>query len=148
MAERIPCAHCKSTGTCTNGTNGEACAVCAKKGRSFRDYSGSPMGLVCSVCSGEGSNEPFSLKIQNRFLPIFAMTFVLLLLIFLGITLFWANSSFDKVIAFAGTLIGSITGYYFGGKQTDSPTTKATTQNHNNPNPQQGQSQKTPPPSI
>ena len=122
MTERIPCAHCQTLGTCKNGAGGSACAICAKAGSKFRDYSQLPTGLVCSVCGGGGSVEPFSLKLQNRFLPFFAMGFVLLLLIFLGICLFYANASFDKVIGFAGTLIGSITGYYFGGKQIESST--------------------------
>ena len=74
------------------------------------------MGLPCLICEGRGSVEPFSLKLHNRFLPFFAMGFVTLLLILVGLVVFFADKSFEKVIGFAGTLIGSITAYYFGGK--------------------------------
>jgi hypothetical protein len=74
------------------------------------------------VCDGRGSVEPFSLKLQNRFLPFFAMGFVFLLLVFLAGALFKDMEHFDKIIGFAGTLIGSITGYYFGGKHIETST--------------------------
>jgi hypothetical protein len=122
MAERIVCAHCKTTGVCSNGENGAACAVCANTGGKFHDYSKFPKGLVCSVCDGRGGVEPFSLKLQNRFLPYFAMGFVSILLLFLIYALHLGIPQFDKVVGFAGTLIGSITGYYFGGKHIESST--------------------------
>jgi hypothetical protein len=74
------------------------------------------MGLPCSICEGRGSVEPLSLMLHNSFLPFFAMGFVTLLLIFLGLVCFFRPDSFDKVIGFAATLIGSITAYYFGAK--------------------------------
>lgn len=92
----------------------------ARTGWKFSDYSKTPKGLVCSVCKGAGSVDPFSLKLQNRFLPFFAMGFVVLLLIFLAVSLFVGQANFEKIIGFAGTLIGSITGYYFGGKHIES----------------------------
>jgi hypothetical protein len=78
--------------------------------------------LPCFVCGGRGTVEPFSLKLQNRFLPFFAMGFVFLLLALVACAYFWGSASFDKIIGFAGTLIGSITGYYFGGKHIDTST--------------------------
>jgi len=114
--ERIPCAHCNRTGTCSNGPDGDSCAICAKRGSKFRDYSDAPKGLPCSICEGKGSVEPFSLKLHNRFLPFFAMGFVTLLLIFVALVCFLHPESFVNVIGFAATLIGSITTYYFGGK--------------------------------
>jgi hypothetical protein len=108
--ERIPCKHCNETGTCSTGVNGTACAVCAKR------YPEAAMGLPCCICEGRGSVEPFSLKLYNRFLPFFAMGFVAILLIIVCVSVWSSGHKFDKVIGFAGTLIGSITGYYFGGK--------------------------------
>ena len=53
---------------------------------------------------------------------IFCMGFVFLLLVFLAVALFKDMEHFDKIIGFAGTLIGSITGYYFGGKHIETST--------------------------
>jgi hypothetical protein len=132
--ERIFCKHCNGTGTCSTGLNGVACAVCAKRGSKFRDYSEVAMGLPCLICEGRGSIEPFSLKLHNRFLPFFAMGFVTLLLFLVGYAVF-ADKSFDKVIGFAGTLIGSITGYYFGIKPVTGSAT-APKKDHSNDKPQ------------
>lgn len=122
MTERIACPHCKTSGTCSSGAEGDSCAVCSRTGFRLRDYSAAPKGLPCSVCGGRGSVEPFSLKLQNRFLPFFAMGFVFLLLLFLAVALYSGTASFEKIIGFAGTLIGSITGYYFGGKHIETST--------------------------
>ena len=111
------CKHCRQSGTCTNGLDGESCAVCARR-RLFRDYSAKPQGLVCSVCHGRGLVEPFSLQLQNRFVPCFAGALVTALFVVLVVTLKDVNQ-FDKVIGFAGTMIGTIVGYYFGGRRSD-----------------------------
>lgn len=105
MTARIACAHCKSQRICLNGVS---CAICAGSGSKWRDNTKSPKGLVCSVCSGAGSVEPFSLKLQNRFLPYFAMAFVFVLLAVVAGVLFWKRENVEKVIGFAGTLIGSV----------------------------------------
>lgn len=119
MVPREVCKHCGTSGTCTNGSGGDSCAVCAKPGM-FRDYSGTPKGLICSVCHGRGSVEPFSLQLQNRFVPFFAGALVTALFGVVVVTLFVEGGQhFDKVIGFAGTMIGTITGYYFGGKRSD-----------------------------
>jgi hypothetical protein len=121
--ERIPCAHCKSTGTCS-AADGSACAFCSARGSlHWQDFSKTPKGLPCGICEGKGSVEPLSLKIHNRFLPVFAMCFVSALLVLIAGVLIWSPSSFEKVIGFAGTLIGSITAYYFGGKPVISSAT-------------------------
>jgi hypothetical protein len=127
MIERISCLHCEKTGTCRNGVDGVSCATCSRKGSRYGDHSDAPKGLVCSVCEGRGSVEPFTLKLQNRFLPFFAMGFVVLLLAFIAIAYFSNNGKgFETILGFAGTLIGSITGYYFGGKQIDVSTESKT----------------------
>lgn len=86
----------------------------------FLDFSSKPKGLVCSVCHGRGSVESFSLQLQNRFVPCFAGALVTALFGVVVATLFIDKGGhFDKVIGFAGTMIGTITGYYFGGKRSD-----------------------------
>ena len=113
---RFDCAHCKATGTCSNGLDSMACTHCNRK---YAKAGGSSKGLVCSVCDGRGSVEPFTLKLQNRFVPLFSAVFVLLLLLIIAIAYFTDRKDLDKILGFAGTLIGSITGYYFGGKNVD-----------------------------
>lgn len=70
---------------------------------------------VCSVCGGVGTAEPKTLKFLNNFLPYFAAGFVLLLLLTLLTLAFCDGPYFHEFLTFAGTAIGSVTGYYFGG---------------------------------
>jgi hypothetical protein len=62
--------------------------------------------------------EPKTLKFVNQFLPWFAAGFVAVLLLWLLILALWPNhddNHFQGFLTFAGTAIGSVTGYYFGG---------------------------------
>jgi hypothetical protein len=116
MAERIDCAHCNKAGTCSNGLNGDACIVCSGKYVRRKGNAGASLkGVVCSVCKGRGTDEPFSLKLQNRFLPFFAVGFLFLLLGFVIAAYFW-STGYKDVVAFAGPVIGSIVAFYFGAK--------------------------------
>lgn len=120
MADFVTCKHCSETGTCAKGVNGKSCPRCiaywADAISNFK-ASGDEVGLVCSVCSGKGIAEPSSLKWEYRFPAILASIFVVLafsLIVFFG----WGpNDHFDKVLVFVSTLVGSITGYYFGGER-------------------------------
>lgn len=116
MTERVDCAHCGKTGTCANGVDGCACDVCARSafGKSYAEAS-SLKGLVCSVCEGRGFAENFSLKLQNRFLPFFAVGFLFLLLIFI-MTSYFFSKNYKDVVAFAGPLVGTIIAFYFSAK--------------------------------
>jgi hypothetical protein len=120
MLDFVTCKHCSETGTCSNGADGRSCARCRAHWIS-RDEAYKPKdeetGLVCSVCWGKGVTEPTSSKWQNRFTPVLASGFVVLA--FFLVILFGALKlpEFDKVLVFASTLIGSITGYYFGGER-------------------------------
>jgi hypothetical protein len=108
----MPCAHCSGTGTCNNGQDKDSCHTC-KKEQKIKLTERAP-GLVCSVCGGVGIAEPKSYRIHNRIVPILA-----LLIVYMALILIWINASkenFSEILAFAGTLIGSVTGYYFGGK--------------------------------
>ena len=106
----LPCAHCGAAGTCRNGSAGDSCAVCIKKNR----IEGQPLtGLVCSVCQGYGAVEPRTGRLRNLIAPVFAL---LIVSSALGLAWFFAGDEhFTEVLAFAATLIGSITGYYFAG---------------------------------
>jgi hypothetical protein len=74
------------------------------------------VGLVCSVCLGKGIVEPYALKIERRF-PFF----LAIGLVSLGFLVLFLSKKVgldpDKVLPFVGTLLGSITGYYFGGER-------------------------------
>lgn len=116
LPTRIPCGHCQQSGTCTNGSGRHSCEACVRyregeQGVKYEDR----MGMPCSVCKGRSTIEPTSLKIQNRLVPSLAVLFVLVA--FYLIYFFHQTEHFDKVLVFAGTLIGSITGYYFGGEK-------------------------------
>jgi hypothetical protein len=113
----IPCPHCDKTGTCHRGGGDKSCGRCIagrwlwKKLPKDDDY----VGLVCSVCSGKGLVEPYALKIERLF-PFFlaaglaALGFSLLFIRPGGLTP-------EQSLPFVGTLLGSITGYYFGGER-------------------------------
>jgi len=111
-AQRLECAHCEKTGTCRSGTDGSSCAVCIKWAKLPAQ---AVTGVVCSVCGGVGAAEPKTLKFLNRFLPIFAAGFVAILLLSLLVLALSAKNEFHEFLTFAGTAIGSVTGYYFGG---------------------------------
>ena len=107
----LPCAHCGATGTCRNGSANDSCAVCVKKNR----IEGQPStGLVCSVCQGHGAIEPRTTRLRALIAPVIALVIVYTAL---GMAWFFAGDDhFTEVLAFAATLIGSISGYYFGGR--------------------------------
>lgn len=119
-SDRLSCAHCGQTGTCTNGLEGRSCAACARGTGLLRPFLGNRFpqdssGIVCSVCDGVGSVEPYSVRLNKRIVPLLA---ILIVYFALAIVLFFATKDkFDQILAFAATLIGSITGYYFGGKR-------------------------------
>lgn len=107
----VPCAHCQASGTCRNGEEHRSCALCVKKAQI---KSGASEGLVCSVCKGFGVAEPQTIQIRNRITPALAwgiVSIALLLVCYLA-----EKENFHEVLAFAATLIGSVTGYYFGGR--------------------------------
>lgn len=106
------CAHCKETGTCANGPDQATCRVCVKA----NEIKGEHRGLPCGVCGGMGKIEPQTERINKRMAPLLA--YMMMVLLLLGIT-FAATFErhFSEVLAFAGTVIGAITGYYFSKKE-------------------------------
>jgi hypothetical protein len=114
----VPCAHCSSSGSCASGENQAGCARCqdfwSERGKQFAGLS-DRKSIVCSVCWGKGLAEPSNQKWQYRFPAMLALLIVVSAVFLL--CWFANNSAFDKIIVFVGTLVGSVTGYYFGGER-------------------------------
>ena len=53
-------------------------------------------------------------RLRNRLVPCLALIIVCFVLLLIWDT--HDKENFGEILAFSGTLIGSITGYYFGGK--------------------------------
>ena len=105
------CAHCKGTGTCSHGKEGEACAACIKKNEL---KNGTYYGLACGTCGGLGKTDTVTSRINNRATPLLGMLitiFCFLMIILFG---FAGNKYFSEVLALCGTLLGAVTGHYFG----------------------------------
>ncbi|WMN61765.1 molecular chaperone DnaJ (plasmid) [Pseudoalteromonas xiamenensis] len=113
-----PCKHCNETGTCTSGEKESSCIACAKYHELKRSQT--YIGLACGTCGGLGQSEPLTERINKRTKPLLAMTIVFVLLICVTVLAFSNNPNFSAFLAFAGTLIGSITTFYFskGDKNT------------------------------
>lgn len=120
MSDLVECQHCKHTGTCSSGPEGQSCSRCVAFWTSRREYSpdsGKPSGLVCSVCWGKGLAELSSSKWDYRYPAILAITIVLLAFSMLFYFGHRGYEHFDKLLVFVSTLIGSITGYYYAGER-------------------------------
>jgi hypothetical protein len=111
---RIPCAHCAAEGMCARGPAKSSCAVCVRANGLAVDRQFE--GLVCSVCKGLGSVESKTEILHNRIVPTLALATMYIALSLLYI--FRSSANFNSVLAFATTLTGSITGYYFADKSS------------------------------
>ncbi|QTT91440.1 hypothetical protein [Pseudomonas chlororaphis] len=111
------CKHCEASGTCKNGLDGSACAACHAMHLLKGLASDAPTnGLPCGICKGTGIAELFTEKLQNRIVPfisLFIITVTLALVFYLA---YGASQQQSEALTLAGTLVGSVTGYYFGGK--------------------------------
>jgi hypothetical protein len=110
MAELVPCKHCNETGTCRNGEDDASCDRCAAFPKT-----GKHTGLVCSVCMGRGLAETASSQWDYRFPGILAILFIAIA--FGLLYYFYDSPHFDRILVFVSTLVGSVTGYYFGGER-------------------------------
>jgi hypothetical protein len=70
-------------------------------------------GLVCSVCGGVGFVELKTDRINRRITSLLAVLIVYFALALIGLLAATNNQYFSEMLAFSGTLIGSITGFYF-----------------------------------
>ncbi|HCS29315.1 MAG TPA: molecular chaperone DnaJ [Spongiibacteraceae bacterium] len=108
-----PCRHCEETGVCRAGPNGSSCLACAKyhelKGKEF-------VGLACGTCGGLGQSEPVTERMNKRVKPLLAMLIVFLLLLSVFILALINNPYFPEFLAFASTLIGGVTAFYFNNR--------------------------------
>ncbi len=114
IATLYACAHCKESGTCSTGKSGASCAGCIS-GHSLKGQE--HHGLSCGVCGGMGKAEPKTERINKRMAPILAYVMVMLLLMGIAVSSY-TDKHFSEVLAFAGTVIGAITGYYFSRSQS------------------------------
>jgi hypothetical protein len=127
MAAPLDCAHCETTGTCGGDRNAQACGACiAFWQRQFSflklniwkpEFSDEAQkGMRCSCCWGRGVTESSSSKYDYRVPALLAGALALLSFGLLA----WVHKDtdeFGKAVVFVGTLLGSITGYYFGGEK-------------------------------
>ena len=106
-----PCKHCGETGICKSGKEESSCFACVKNHelKTNREY----VGLACGTCGGLGLAEPVTERMNKRIKPLLAMGIVFLVLIFTFALAAVNNQHFNEFLAFSGTLIGSITAYYF-----------------------------------
>ena len=70
-------------------------------------------GVVCSVCSGLGVVEPYTYSLNNRIRPALAAGIIAGSIGILGGAL--QSEHFESILAFSTTIIGAVTGFYFGG---------------------------------
>jgi|SRR5699024_7398792 len=108
-----PCAHCAGIGTCKSGHEEQSCAFCIKnnelRGKSFA-------GLPCAVCGGIGQAESKTERINKRMPAVLGMTLVFLLVTFVFLTAIFNSQYFSEVLAFSGTLIGTVLGFYYSAR--------------------------------
>lgn len=109
------CGHCRGHGTCHTGRDGSSCFVCASDAQ-VPDLNSTHHGLPCSVCHGHGCGAPKEVK-TNRLMNVYVTVFFSVAVFGVLILSFWFPAHFDKVLTFSGTIIGSITGFYFAGRQ-------------------------------
>ena len=69
------------------------------------------------MCWGKGLAELSSSKWNYRYPALLAIVFVFLAFLLLFVFGVLRYEHFDKLLVFVSTLIGSITGYYFGGER-------------------------------
>ena len=106
-----PCQHCKETGTCTTGKDGASCLACInfhkikEKGACF--------GLACGTCLGIGKAEPKTDRVNKRMRSVLSLLIVYLILVITAILGINQNPYFTEFLVFAGTIIGSITAFYY-----------------------------------
>lgn len=112
--EQMKCAHCEGSGTCRNGHNQTSCAICRRSHKLESSSIEDTSGLICTICQGHRIFEVTAARLRNRLVPFLALFIVCFVLVLVWNTI--DKENFGEILAFSGTLIGSITGYDFGGK--------------------------------
>jgi len=124
VLEQAPCPHCGATGVCKNGLGGAACSNCVarvssriwQRWRIEKTDAGSQTGCWCGVCFGKGRIEGASFKILKFFPFAFALLFIGCCFLVLWHT---GEANLDKLQGALTTIMGTIVGFYFGGKRSD-----------------------------
>jgi hypothetical protein len=118
------CAHCAGTGTCTKGKNETSCVACIKRndltqGLFSKIFSKTQdhTGLSCGTCGGLGKTDTLTHRMNNRTAPLLAISIIAFCFTLIFFALF-KNEHLSEILTFCGTLIGSVVGYYFSGKNT------------------------------
>jgi hypothetical protein len=148
MDEPTPCRHCDGKGTCNTADGKKSCEVCIAYWRirlflSFRKADGLD-GLVCSSCRGKGSFEPHGrARWDYRFPAYLAGGLSVLSFGLLWIT-YGGGEAFNKTLVFVGTLLGSVTGYYFGRERSTPSVRNKPTKSENPASLPEAQSQSDP----
>jgi hypothetical protein len=125
VLEQANCPHCGATGTCKLGLNGAACDDCADRisARFWQRFKNRTPNadaerrhFWCGVCLGKGRIEGATFKFLRLFPFFFAAAFVVCCFLVL-----WhlEKDSVDKLQGALTTLMGTIVGFYFGGKRSD-----------------------------
>src|ERR1700738_4999906 len=116
------CAHCEGKGTCKNGKDDTGCLICfahwSQRYPKMKDVH--ELGAIkCSTCWGRGIVEPPGATKWDYKTPAYLGAALAGCSFALLFTLAFMKDSegFAKALVFAGTLLGSITGYYFGGQR-------------------------------
>jgi hypothetical protein len=118
----LDCAHCGGTGTCANGEDQASCAACVTKNELSSGFVSrlftkpkAYVGLVCGTCGGMGKTDTLTHRMNHRAAPLLAISLIIGCFVLIGIVLI-KDIHFSEILTFCGTLIGSVIGYYFGGK--------------------------------
>lgn len=111
------CKHCSGTGTCST-VDGKSCGKCIQEAKlktltSFFSNNNNigDTGLVCGVCDGLGQAQTKTNKINSR--ARFSLALWITLPVLIIAVILKDSSNFPAYLTFAGTLIASITGFYF-----------------------------------
>jgi hypothetical protein len=117
-----PCAHCAGKGTCRNGPEEGGCQICFAHWRErYPKTKDNPQvgAIKCSTCWGRGIVEPPGATKWDYKTPAYLGGLLALCSFALLFTLAFRRDpeGFSKSLVFVGTLLGSITGYYFGGQK-------------------------------
>ncbi len=78
-----------------------------------------PTICACSICGGKGFVEGATFKFRNYFPFFFAIAVIVGTFVIFGIDIHGQRSVPERLESSLTTILGTIVGFYFGGKQRD-----------------------------